>query len=536
MPEIYWRELLRRIRRLWRASLQLRTVTLSVVLSAIAVSVIGAYMAVSVGNNLFDSRITQAQSTAERSNVAAQNRFDVVDQNVSTDLESAMGLAAQAALQASSTPAGTQIAIVRSPDQTGARVPVDVFSPGLDTELIISQALRADVRQSTDRRLYWQSVSLPRVDGGIDPGVVIGSALDVPDSGLYELYLVFNLSDTQQTLAFVQQTLWLGGAALVLLIGAVTYIIVRLVVGPVRMAAETSQRLAAGELEVRIPERGEDEIATLARSFNGMAESMQKQITKLATLSQLQQRFVSDVSHELRTPLTTIRLAGDVLYDQRQDFPPTTARTAELLHTQVERFELLLADLLEMSRYDAGAVDMDTEPTNLVRLAEDAVESVTPLAESKGSELSIVAPGGYFEADVDARRIRRILQNLLGNAIDHGEGRPIVVYVDSDQSAVAIAVRDYGVGMSAVAMERVFDRFWRADPSRQRSTGGTGLGLAISLEDAALHGGWLHVWSQPGEGSCFRLTIPRTRGEVLTSSPLELPPGDSLTSEEDARA
>jgi len=279
--------------------------------------------------------------------------------------------------------------------------------------------------------------------------------------------------------------------------------------------------------------KGEDVIATLARSFNGMAASLQNQITRLAALSQVQQRFVSDVSHELRTPLTTIRLAGDVLYDQRETFPPATARTAELLHTQIERFELLLADLLEMSRYDAGAVDMETEPTNLVRLVEDAIEGVGTLAEQKGSQLRLVAPGGYFEAEVDLRRIRRILQNLLGNAIDHGEGRPIVVYVDSDKNAVAIAVRDYGVGMTAAAMERVFDRFWRADPSRQRVTGGTGLGLAISLEDAALHGGWLEVWSAEGEGSCFRLTLPRVRGAVLTGSPLNLPPDDDIPIEVD---
>jgi two-component system sensor histidine kinase MtrB len=257
-----------------------------------------------------------------------------------------------------------------------------------------------------------------------------------------------------------------------------------------------------------------------------MADSLQKQIVRLAALSQVQQRFVSDVSHELRTPLTTIRLAGDVLYDQRDAFPPATARTAELLRTQVQRFEILLADLLEMSRYDAGAVEVDTEPTNLVRLVEDAVDSVTNLAESKGSELRVVAPGGYFEAEVEARRIRRILQNLLGNAIDHGEGKPIIVYVDSDAHAVALAVRDYGIGMSAAAMERVFDRFWRADPSRQRTTGGTGLGLAISLEDAVLHGGWLEVWSAPGQGSCFRLTLPRKVGGVLKGSPLELPPDD----------
>lgn len=275
--------------------------------------------------------------------------------------------------------------------------------------------------------------------------------------------------------------------------------------------------------------KGDDVIATLARSFNGMAASMQNQITRLAALSQVQQRFVSDVSHELRTPLTTIRLAGDVLYDQRESFPPATARTAELLHTQVERFELLLADLLEMSRYDAGAVDMDTEPTNLVRLAEEAIDSVHSLAESKGSELSLNAPGGYFEAEVDSRRIRRILSNLLGNAIDHGEGKPIVTWVDSDRDAVAIAVRDYGVGMTPEAMDRVFDRFWRADPSRQRTTGGTGLGLAISLEDAALHGGWLEVWSAPGEGSCFRLTLPRVRGAVLTGSPSTCRPSRSTS-------
>jgi two-component system sensor histidine kinase MtrB len=250
----------------------------------------------------------------------------------------------------------------------------------------------------------------------------------------------------------------------------------------------------------------------------------------------VQQRFVSDVSHELRTPLTTIRLAGDVLYDQRDTFPPATARTAELLHTQVERFELLLADLLEMSRYDAGAVDMETEPTSLVRLVEDAIESVDTLAGSKGSELRLVAPGGYFEAEVDARRIRRILLNLLGNAIDHGEGEPIVVYVDSDSDAVAIAVRDYGVGMTPAAMERVFDRFWRADPSRQRVTGGTGLGLAISLEDAALHDGWLEVWSAPGEGSCFRLTLPRKRGVALTRSPLDLPPAETTPEKEEPDA
>ena len=200
--------------------------------------------------------------------------------------------------------------------------------------------------------------------------------------------------------------------------------------------------------------------------------------------------------------------------------------THDALHAQVDRFEVMLADLLEMSRYDAGAVELDTEPTNLVRLVEESLEAIRPLAVEKGSELRLVAPGGYFEADVESRRIRRILQNLLGNAVDHGEGRPIVVYVDSNRDAVAIAVRDYGVGMDAAQLERVFDRFWRADPSRQRSTGGTGLGLAIATEDAQLHGGNIDVWSVPGEGTCFRLTLPREGGASVENSPIDLPPGD----------
>jgi two-component system sensor histidine kinase MtrB len=267
-----------------------------------------------------------------------------------------------------------------------------------------------------------------------------------------------------------------------------------------------------------------------------MADSLQQQISKLAELSRVQQRFVSDVSHELRTPLTTIRLAGDVLYDQRDDFPPATSRTAELLHTQVMRFELLLADLLEISRYDAGAVELELEPTNLVRLVEDAVETMRPVADERGSDLRVVAPGGYFEAEVDARRIRRILRNLLGNAVEHGEGRPIVVTVDSNATAIALAVRDYGVGMRENEIGRVFDRFWRADPSRKRTIGGTGLGLAISLEDAVLHGGALEVWSESGIGSCFRLTLPREHGTAIGSSPLELPPDDTIAAEEDERA
>ena len=170
-------------------------------------------------------------------------------------------------------------------------------------------------------------------------------------------------------------------------------------------------------------------------------------------------------------------------------------------------------------------------PVTLFALLSFAVVLLSGLLASLGLSVPDPRPaGGTIEVIslLNAEGLRRILQNLLGNAVDHGEGRPVVVYVDSDADAVAIAVRDYGIGMDADALEQVFERFWRADPSRQRTTGGTGLGLAISTEDAHLHGGVLDVWSEPGEGSCFRLTLPRRAGTALVSSPLELPPVDPV--------
>ncbi|WP_240607282.1 MtrAB system histidine kinase MtrB [Cryobacterium aureum] len=513
----------RLVRASWRSSLQFRTVTISVALSGLAILVVGMYMSVSIGNDLFQSRLSQVLFESDRATSAAQSLFDSSD---ATDRVQVQNLLSSARTSISAASSSRLVAVLRVPGQDPSTVaPLDSSTFGRSTG-VIGADLRTEV-QANDGDQFWQSVALTGEDATTIPGIVVGSQITVPVAGRYELYIAYSLQDAEATLLFVQQTLGVAGVALVLLIGAVSWIVVRFVVTPLRVAAETSQKLASGDLEVRIPEKGEDVIATLARSFNGMADSLQSQIRELAELSEVQQRFVSDVSHELRTPLTTIRLAGDVLYDQRATFPPATGRTAELLHTQVERFELLLSDLLEISRYDAGSVELESEPTNLVYLAEDAIDSLRSLAETKGSDLRLVAPGGYLNADVDPRRIRRVLHNLIGNAIEHGEGRPVIVSVDSDANAVALAVRDYGLGMSQAEVAHVFDRFWRADPSRQRTIGGTGLGLAISREDASVHNGWLQVWSSPGEGSCFRLTLPRTAGAILESSPIPLPPDDA---------
>ena len=355
-------------------------------------------------------------------------------------------------------------------------------------------------------------MAIPRETGGVSPGVMVGQDVTVPD-GTYQLFFLYSFQSEQDQLDFLQRTLGLAAAALVVLLGSMTWLVTRQTVRPVRRAAEVAERLADGHLSERMPEKGEDEMATLARSFNEMADSLQDQIHRMEELSTLQRRFVSDVSHELRTPLTTIRMAGEVIHASREDFDPAAKRSAELLQTQLDRFEDLLADLLEISRFDAGAAVLDAEGRDVRDVVIQAVDHAAPLAERRGAWLHVVVPEERCVADIDPRRVERILRNLLVNAVEHAEGSTVEVTVGADAHAVAVTVRDRGVGMTPDEAAHVFDRFWRADPARARTTGGTGLGLAISLEDAHLHGGWLEAWGRPGRGASFRLTLPAPRGD-----------------------
>ncbi|WP_298229279.1 MtrAB system histidine kinase MtrB [Gryllotalpicola sp.] len=512
----------RRLMRTWQHSLQFRAVLVTVVASGIAIVVTGVLISFSVERDLYQSRLDQALADAARTQQEVQQAMDAADPTDPAAVRQ-LDLGVRSVV---ATTTSAPLALFRAPgQQPNPNAPQDLISDQLPP---ISPELRSAVA-ANPTRLMSQSVALPVGDqpSTTHPGIVVGTEVDLPGAGLYELYLGYDLADSEQTLAFVQRTLLLAGLALILLIAVLADVVVRFVIGPIRLAAETSQKLAAGDLAVRIPDAGEDVFSTLARSFNGMADSLQRQITQLATLSRLQQRFVSDVSHELRTPLTTIRLASDMIHDQRGAFPAATARTAELLHTQVGRFDDLLSDLLEISRYDAGSVNLEIDQTNPVRLAEEVIDDLSGLAKANGTELRLHAPGGYFAVPMDPRRIRRVVRNLVGNAIEHGEGRPVDITVDSDENAVAIAVRDHGIGIAEADLEHVFDRFWRADPARKRTLGGTGLGLAISLEDATVHGGTLDVWSRPGEGALFRLTLPRTLGGAVEGSPIPLVPDDA---------
>jgi two-component system sensor histidine kinase MtrB len=244
-------------------------------------------------------------------------------------------------------------------------------------------------------------------------------------------------------------------------------------------------------------------------------------------MSRLQRRFTSDVSHELRTPLTTVRMAADLLFTSRDEMDPLMSRSAELLNAELDRFEELLTDLLEISRFDAGFANLDAEPTNLVPVVGRVVERLRSLAERAGVDIEVHVPDEPVIAEIDPRRAERILRNLVGNAVEHGEGRPVIVTLGVDDSAVAITVRDHGIGLRPGEEKLVFNRFWRADPSRARQTGGTGLGLSISLEDARLHGGWLEAWGAPGQGAQFRLVLPVRSGGRLNSAPLPLVPADA---------
>ena len=379
-----------------------------------------------------------------------------------------------------------------------------------------------DLRSSVERdgNLAYAYASF----GESDSGLVVGTPLYSPGRR-FQLYFFFPLDIEADTLGEVRSALAGGGIALSVLVAGVTYLVARQVVTPVRVAARVADQFAAGRLEARMHVNGADELARLGDAFNGMAVSLQQKIDQLEGLSRVQQRFVSDVSHELRTPLTTVRMAADVLHAARADFPPEVSRSAELLQHELDRFEALLVDLLEISRFDAGAAVLEAEVFDLVTLLQRVVNALGPLAARRGSDVIVRSTSrGEVLVEADPRRIERVVRNLLANAIEHGEGLPIELLIGSSSDTVAVVVRDRGVGLRPGDASRVFSRFWRADPSRARQSGGTGLGLSIALEDVRLHGGWLQAWGEPGRGSAFRMTLPRAAGDEVRSSPLPLEP------------
>ena len=501
----------------WRRSLQVRTVVSSVVLSALALLAIGLFLSNQIAAGLFQERFRQLESESVRTLSTVKANFESA---ATTDRSSTVTLVNDTLRLVEGDGTSVQRDFLLTPLPSTENIYVGTTSSSTTlTPRVIPEELSTAVQENSG--VQWQSIALPG-EGADRPGLAFGTKVTLPPGREYALYLVYDLLPVQDSLNFIHRVMGIAGVLLLIVNGGIAWYVTRTVVRPVSSAADISEKFAAGHLEERMQVRGEDEIARLGTSFNRMAASLQQQITQLATLSMMQQRFVSDVSHELRTPLTTVRMAAEVLHDAREAFDPINRRSAELLYNQVERFQTLLNDLLEISRFDAGVAVLEAEPVDLVPLVRRAVEAAQPHADLLGSALRIHNEAGTAIADMDPRRIERVVRNLVMNAIEHGEGNPIDISIGADGQGVAVSVRDHGIGMSEEAASRVFDRFWRADPARARTTGGSGLGLSIATEDTRLHSGWLQAWGEPGDGSCFRLTLPRHRGGTLTASPLPL--------------
>ncbi|WP_226345184.1 MtrAB system histidine kinase MtrB [Agilicoccus flavus] len=510
----------RTLLRWWRANLQVRVVALTMLLGLVVIVAVQAFLYQRTSVGLVEGRIVTAREDAAMRARDIQARLDSTDQ---IDVESIRQFTYDLirAQESQSLEAGREVILTRAIDNL--RGPERIPTMWTDVDVgVVPTALRR-VLAADPQHQQVQVITVPR--GGTNvPAVIVGSRILVPQAGQQELYFVFPLDREDAIMTMMLRTFALGALVLVGLIGLVAYVVTRLVVDPVREAAAVAGRLSSGRLDERMHVSGEDELARLARAFNDMADSLQTQIRRLEDLSRLQQRFVSDVSHELRTPLTTIRMAAEVIHASRGDFAVPVARSTELLASEVDRFDELLAELLEISRYDAGGAVLERSEVDVRDVVDRVVDSCTTLARAKGSTVSVSAQARAYPCEMDTRRVERILRNLLVNALEHGEGRPVEIELADNDRAVGVAVRDHGVGLEPGQAALVFNRFWRADPARNRTTGGTGLGLAIALEDARLHGGWLQAWGRPGAGARFRLTLPRVAGETIEHAPLSLGP------------
>ena len=512
----------------WRRSVQARVVVSTLVLSAVVVGIVGAFLIQQTRDGLLEHRVEAVVQEAEGETAAARNQLAAIpglDVN-----ESAQQQALVEPIIARGSTRGFAV-ILSPPIGEGSRLADGgaKFTEGLDLSSV-PESLEARFDSVsptawtyTDIRTTGEVPGLPE-----GPGVVVGSQVRLPaDDNTYTLYYLYPLNEQQETLALVSRAMLVAGVPLLLLVALLTWLVTRQVVTPIRMARRVAERLAAGQLQERLRVRGEDDLARLATSFNQMASNLQKQIRQLEELSRLQRRFVSDVSHELRTPITTVRMASDVIHDARPFLDPVTGRAAELLQKELDRFETLLADLLEISRFDAGAAVLEAEDVDLVDVVRRVVDMTSALAAQRDTRVVVHAPASPCVAEADVRRVERIVRNLVTNAIDHAESRDVEVFIGADRQSAAVAVRDHGVGLETADVTMVFNRFWRADPARARTKGGTGLGLSIALEDAHLHAGWLQVWGSPGDGCQFRVTLPRRQGEELAGSPIPLEPLDS---------
>lgn len=479
--------------------------------------VFGIIVASQLRSSMFETRKDAILADASLRFSSAQSVFSSSTATSPDQVqESARG--ALASLKASAAGAGaTNVALLRSEGST-ASLRINQIEDEQMRGLITPQ-MREAVAQGGAQ---WQSVGIRASDSDkVSPGILVGTQVQLPRAGTHELYILYSLAADQRQVDVVLRVLVLSALPIIVALPIGVFALLHRLLLPVRLTVSAATKAAEGDLDVRVEVHGADEMAALGRAFNAMTSSLQDTISRYDELAKLQQRFVSDVSHELRTPLTTIRMAEDIVWDNREDLPPHARRSAELLHDQTERMEQMLADLLEISRYDAASALLDAEERDLRPIVTRVVEACDELAQRQGVPVEVVAPA-RAAAEIDERRIERVIRNLVVNAIEHADGTRVTITVATSATDVACRVRDRGVGMTQEVADHVFDRFYRADTARARTTGGTGLGLAIATEDVAIHGGRLQAYGEPGRGASFLMTLPKHAGDEIASWPLAL--------------
>lgn len=504
----------------FRRSLFLRVFTVTSIISTALIYLLGSSLDTRIENGIIQEKINASISEAK-----SVIQFSTYKLTIGT-LTSQRDLTAVADEIVNSSDigaeeSGREIVLINYDGKVVEGIP-----PVLTSNAFSSNSITANLRNKvrTNTSVQWERGLLRYLDGNVIDGLLIGKRVSVPRIGVYEIYVAYSFKSQLSTIDLIRGSIAVSGSLFVILILVIALVVLRRVIKPVQDAAEIAEKLTSGELDERIDVRGEDEIARLGLAFNEMASTLSSQITRLENLSRVQQRFVSDVSHELRTPLTTIRMAADVIHNSRQDFDPTVARSAELLLSQIERFEALLSELLEVSRFDAKVATVTMSKVDIVAIVRRCIEELGNMAREKDCELRLHSLENSIQIDGDQIRLERILRNLLTNAIDHSEGKPVDVMILANDTDIAIGIRDYGIGLTDQQISRVFDRFWRADPSRSRIRGGTGLGLSIAKEDASLHGGEINVWGKIGVGSNFVLTLPLQQGWPIRSYPISAIP------------
>jgi len=321
-----------------------------------------------------------------------------------------------------------------------------------------------------------------------------------PAGAKTQLYFFYPEDQQWHELAQLRNILLGGLGVVVLLAGLVGAVLARRTLRPVARASEAARSLAEGLLETRLPVEGRDEFGAWAESFNEMASALEGKISALAAARARERRFTADVAHELRTPLTALVGEASLLAEHLDRMPPEARRPAELLIADVGRMRRLVEDLMEISRFDAGQEDVRAEPVDLGSLA-------AAVLRGRGWEERVEIVREDVVLETDPRRLERIVANLVGNALDHG-GRPVTVHVGRDALGAYVEVSDRGRGIPPDQVGHLFERFYKADPSR--ASRGSGLGLAIAQENAHLLGGDIEVWSELGAGTRFTLRLPVT--------------------------